>query len=181
MSCNVHGLSEKVKRTKIFRYIRENEVQIACLQEVQSSKSRMRIWKNEFRGRIFCSHGMTSANGVAIIISKELDIKNVKVDSDKQGRKVSVSFKLYEQNYKIINIYVPNEPNVDNQNFFVNVLSEANESEADHVLLTGNFNQILDTELDRKGGKIEVKLTKAAEVIKNFMQEANWCDVMENV
>ena len=176
MTCNVRGLANKIKRTKVFRYICEQKVQFACLQETHSTKSKRRIWKNEFRGQVICSHGGANSCRVAILINNDVKCDNLKVDRDDEGRRVEITFEINQVTYRIINLYAPNEPSTENPEFFAKILDNAQACAEDHVIITGNFNQILDIERDRKGGKKSCS-TKAADVINAFMEQGDWCDV----
>ena len=75
-SFNVRGILGKVKRTIIFNHLKNKSKKgIFLLQETHSCKEIESVWKDEWGGEIFFSHGTTDSCGVAILISPGLDIK----------------------------------------------------------------------------------------------------------
>ena len=173
----MRGLADKIKRTKVFRYLRDQNTSIACLQEMHSTKRKQHFWNSEWGNKIYYSHGESNARGVAILIQRDLDIKKVNVQKDIKGRLITITFELHETKYRIINVYAPNEPNVNNPVFFVSLINSLQNASEDHVFMIGDFSQTFDRKLDKKGGKTFEKSTLSAEIINQFLEEAEWCDV----
>ena len=166
ISMNVCGLNEKIKRTKVFRFLRSKEIDVACIQETHLTKSKHRIIKNEWNGKVVYNDGESNSRGVAVFFAKHLDVQNVSVDRDLNGRFVSVAIKLNEQSLRIVNVYAPNG---DCPAFFTDVFQKIQNYTEDHIILMGDFNQILNVKLDRKGGSKTENTTKSANIINIFM------------
>ena len=167
---NVNGMNEKVKRTQIFRYLRQQEVDIACLQETYASRNKHRIYKSEWGGRIIFNDGKSNSRGVAILIRKGIEFQINSIDKDNDGRILNISGSIGQQTLRIVNVYAPNE---DKPEFFVEIIEKLNICNDDHVIILGNLNQSL-TILDKKGGKF--KESKSAEIINTFLEESGWVD-----
>ena len=93
---NVHGLGETFKRRKIFRSLHEESIDIAFLQETHFKKSKEKVYRSEWGGRIIFDHGEGNARGVAILFRRGLDLTMIKVTQSYIGRWLIVSIKLGE-------------------------------------------------------------------------------------
>jgi len=56
-SLNVRGIRYQQKRKSIFAYLKDHSQKIIFLQETYSKPSDEMIWKSEWGGEIFFSHG----------------------------------------------------------------------------------------------------------------------------
>ena len=174
LSLNVQGLSDKIKRTKVFRMLREKKVDIACLQETHCTKQKQKWWKNEWRHQIYFSNGESNARGVMILLSNKFAESEVlDVKSDHEGRMVSVQILIATQKVRIVNLYAPNE---DSPEFFAANLTTYNGGEGDDLTyVMGDLNVTLDQKLDKRGGN--TSKSKARDVINTFLEEEDWLDV----
>ena len=68
ISLNVRGLRDTVKRRSIFTYLKDQEANFYFLQETFSNVSDEAIWRNEWGGEIYFSHGTCHSKGVCILI-----------------------------------------------------------------------------------------------------------------
>ena len=172
MSLNVQGLGDKIKRTRVFRYLKEKEIDIALLQEVHSIKTKEKIFKSEWRGDIIFSHGESNARGVALLIKQNLAVKVMKINKDDQGRKLDVTLQIDSQEIRLINVYAPN---VDDVGFFSSLFENVYQAEEDHVIIAGDLNVLLNPKIDRKGGR--TSKSKSRDLINLFLEENDWADV----
>ena len=95
-SFNCRGLCGNNKRQTIFKWIENSHNGITLLQETHSSLSDEIKWTKEWGGTIFFSHGEYNAQGVAILVPKNL-IENFELQksrTDKDGRLISINCKL---------------------------------------------------------------------------------------
>ena len=172
MTINVQGISDKVKRTKVFRYLREQKVDIACLQETHCTKQKQKLWRNEWHNLFFCSNGESNARGVAIALSGKFSESQVlNVQSDKDGRMIAIQLLVATQKVKIINLYAPNE---DNPLFFAEYLQQCCTPEDDLTYLMGDLNVVLNPQIDKKGGVTSP--SKSREIINTFLENEDWID-----
>ena len=176
LTCNVNGLAEKTKRTQLYRYLRVNEIDIACIQEAHCTKNRVKLWKNEWKGQIFFSEGESNARGVAIFVSYKTELKNVTIERDTLGRVMKLICNIEGLSYRLVNISAPNE---DNPDFFAEIFNEVQLATEDHVMVLGDFNKYLNPEIDKKGGSH--RETKASKVINEFLEQTDWVDVWHSL
>jgi exonuclease III len=86
LSFNVRGLRMETKRISIFQYIIRKNIDICFLQETHSKESDENIWKNEWGGEVFFSHGTSQARGVMVLVRPGFDMKVDEVRQDNDGR-----------------------------------------------------------------------------------------------
>ena len=171
----MRGLGQMIKRRKIFRYLQEEQIDIAFIQESHTSKNKERMYKNEWGGRIIFDHGETNARGVCILISKKLDLKITKIWKSHEGRCILAEATFDDQKLLFGNIYAPN---ADNPEFFNAILNRIVEIEVDYKIIGGDFNIVLDEKLDRKRiHKATTYKSKSAEKLNSFLEEQEWVDI----
>ena len=135
----MRGLVDKVKRTKVLRFLREQQIDIACLQETHFTQSKHRVFNNEWGGKVIYSDGQSSAGGVVVMFDRKLNIENLRFKKDNNGRYLSVSFTIDQVTMLLVNLYAPIK---DNEQFFAEVVDKLQYSTEDHIMLMGDFNQI---------------------------------------
>ena len=72
VSFNVRGIADGIKCKEVFRFLRDRNFDIVCLQETHSDKKKEKIWRNEWAGNIYFSHGETNAKGVCIMFKPRI-------------------------------------------------------------------------------------------------------------
>lgn len=150
-SLNVRGLNEQKKRRSVFRWLKNNNVDVCLLQETYSSESIKHIWRNEWAGNIYWSHGGNHSRGVAILIRPKLDMECIKEYRDDSGRLLAIKVKIQDQNFTILNVYAPNkeEHQVHFYKYVKNVLTREFGQDK-HIIIGGDFNLIMNPQLDRQ-------------------------------
>ena len=73
MTLNVRGLRNPVKRRSIFCFLKDQNCEAYLLQETYSELSDESIWRSEWGGVIFFSHGSTHSKGVCILMNPSLN------------------------------------------------------------------------------------------------------------
>ena len=169
----MRGIAEPIKRRKVFNFFRDKEVDIVLLQECHSSKNCVKIWRNLWGGEAYFCHGQTNARGVCILIKRSVNFKVTKTIRSHEGRRLTVEGFSNEKKISITNLYAPN---VDDSHFFVEILSEILDSVVEYKIVGGDLNILLDPKLDRRGSQ-NVKISKAAQQVNEFIEENEWADV----
>ena len=97
-------------------------------------------------GKAIFSHGTNIAKGVAVFTSNELykDITNTIIDI--QGRYIVFDLKQNEVIITIVALYAPND---DNPGFFKELRNMVKDRSEQKIVI-GDFNLVLDVEIDRK-------------------------------
>ena len=143
---NVRGLGSPTKRQKIHTYLNRRKAQIVCLQETHLAKGEAVKLQRRWRGQIFATESSAFARGALIWIRAGVPFEVTSSRIDKEGRWVLVHGRLDGQEVLIGSIYVPNQGQLE----FLNGLSaNLREFETDRIILGGDFNTILDIDLDR--------------------------------
>ena len=146
---NVRGLKDTIKRRSIFNYYRKC-ANVICLQETHSESVMEGIWKSEWGGKIFFSHGLSNSRGVCILIGNELPYQVVQSLSDSEGRLVIVELECIDNPCKrltICNLYGPNK---DSPAFFTQAMTLVSKCSSELILI-GDFNFVQDPNIDRRG------------------------------
>ena len=106
-----------IKRRKAFRWLHCQKTDIIFLQKTFLNPESLKIWQNEFGGKIYVSHGSNHSKGVAIIFNQQLDFKINSIHKDKNGRVIIISIVLEDNTFVIANAYSPNDQNVQVYSF----------------------------------------------------------------
>ena len=142
LSLNVRGSGNFKKRRAIFTWCRRKKSDFILLQETHSTRETRDIWKNEWGGEIYFSHGKSNARGVAVLIKNGLDHKIVRSVSDSNGRFLMLVIEIQDVDYTIINVYVPNTDGtaIGFINNVFDILINENVVEEDNLIMRRDFN-----------------------------------------
>ena len=121
LSLNVRGIRDQLKRRSIFAYFKDHSPKIIFLQETYSEPCDEMIWKSEWGGEIFFSHGTKHSKGVCILIHPSLRSKIDYVFNSNTGRMVLITTEFNSLKLSLYNVYAPN-----NQSERLNFLQELN-------------------------------------------------------
>ena len=164
ITLNVNGFSTKKRREKYFCWFRKLKFHALFLQETHCfDKETASEWSLEWgpRNNSIWTTGSSNSKGVAILFKPHSDyqLSNIKIDD--LSRYIYVEVCIDECEFKLINIYAPNNPK-DRVSFFEELNSWVDIDK--NNLVGGDYNCTLDSELDRKGctseydqGRIELK------------------------
>ena len=73
LSLNVRGIRSFEKRKGMFNWLRKSGADICFLQETYSTKEVEIIWKKQWKGDMFFSHGSFHSKGVLVLVRDNLD------------------------------------------------------------------------------------------------------------
>ena len=148
-SVNGQGLRLPDRRKMVFQWFNRKRFDIICVQETHWSVDLEMEIKREWGGDIYFAHGTAHSRGVAILVHSRLDHTLRRLKCDNEGRVVNVLLDLEESTINIICIYAP-RTHIERRHFFSGFdrfLSD------DYVnIVTGDFNCIMDTKMDKLGG-----------------------------
>ena len=163
-------MSDTIKRRSIFDYYRKRS-DIIVIQETHSKKENESEWMNEWGNTILFDHGESNARGVCVLIKKGFagEIKNVKISN--QGRYIIFDIIIEEVDYTCTALYAPNK---DSPLFFKEI-DDALVERSKNKIIIGDFNVVLNENLDRGGSSYNNK--KSKEVLNNIMEHYELCDV----
>ena len=78
------------------------------MQETHSSVMVEEQWSDNFRGKIFYSHGTTNACGVAVDFHDSKSLEVVETKNDDQGRILILDVKICDKELLLVNLYNAN-------------------------------------------------------------------------
>ena len=138
------------------------------LQEAHSTFNDENIWKNDFNGSVFYSHGTSQSFGVLITYFGHLKFSVNKQVGDKNWRILVLDVNVDEIRFVLDDIY-----NANTEVEQVQLLSELNElmkkinfSEENRIVLAGDLNVFFDSKLETKGGKPSLKQKSVAKLLE---------------
>ncbi len=172
-SQNVRGLSNYQKRRKVFNWFNRKSENIIFLQESHSCKEKESIWKAEWGGDIFFSHGSSAARGVCIMFKNNVSKTIHNVIADDKGRYLIIDIDIDGIRFTLANIYGPND---DNPEFYIELIKLIESLPNDNRIIGGDFNLVLDLDKDKKGGNLTTN-KKARNIIRAWMEETDLVDI----
>lgn len=173
LSINVNGLNAQNKRGRIFKQLRKARADIICLQETHLKEADQKYLSCPKLGQYFYASDQKKKRGVATYISDDLKPKLIEKTSD--GRVLIVEFRKDEQKILLVNIYAPNEKQLE---FFCNLQTLLRKYNVQNICVIGDFNAILDVELDRRSIQKRKKI-KANLLQKNFLDIREEFDLVD--
>ena len=175
-SYNVRGLGNDSKREQIFTWIKENNIDICFLQETHSSIETRNIWKQQWNGHAFFSGKSSNSEGTGILINSKFSCNIVKYSDLIEGRLQALNVKVNDKEITIINIYGPNKDDLAIFNTLENFIAE---NEEHTFIIGGDFNTVIDPNIDKKNGKVETHKAcrqKIKQIMESFDLRDIWRD-----
>ena len=156
-----------------FKWCSDKNPDILLLQETHSKQKFANQWCREWGGELIMSHGTSRARGVCICFKKGLKIKIEKERKDKFGRMIIIEVVIKDMRLTICNLYAPNK---DQPEFFESVFKTLEEFSSENLLIGGDFNLVLDLDIDKQGGN-RTTHEKCQELVLNYMSENKLSDI----
>lgn len=149
-SHNVNGLADVTKRRMAFKMYRKLKSAVICLQETHIKSCLLPVLKCQWGGEVFLAGESSQQNGVAILISKNLEFKVTVLASDVLGRYLMLQLEIDDRAFILLNVYFPTSGMARAQ---LDLLAELEQLLEQHVgenlYIVGDFNVCLDSDLDR--------------------------------
>ena len=118
---------------------------VICLQDTHLTNHDFHWLKTIWEGEIFLNRYKTNARGVAVLISNTIEYKVSHSEGDAIGNMLLLDMIISDIKIRLINIY---GPNTDDCSFFNKIRDLLQEHEQDYVIWCGDFNIILNPDLD---------------------------------
>lgn len=149
------------------------KTEIVFLQETHIHSSDNSHLLSKWLGQGFQFSFQAKARGVSILISKDISFELHNVASDKFGRFVIASGKIYNTPVVLVYFYAPN---IDGVTFLEQVFSLLPDLNIYSLILGGDFNCWLDPVLDRSSMNPNTA-SSSARYIQAFLSDYGICDV----
>ena len=109
LTYNVKGLRQKLKRIKVFNYVKEKlKNGFRFMQETHSVQNDILDWQNEWGSQMILNHGTSNSRGTLIAFSSDFHSKMLKNISDNNGRLQLCSIEHDGKKLLLVNIYNEN-------------------------------------------------------------------------
>ena len=109
---------------------------------------------------MFFRRGTTNSPGVLVLTTESLDCELKVCKQDEEGTFIMLTGNVQDQSLYLVNVYAPNK-NKEQCVFYDNIQKEIDQFQdldlESKLIIGGDFNLILDNELDSLGGKPKVK------------------------
>ena len=109
----------------------------------------MSVWSAEWGYKTLFSCCTSAKGGVAILFNSNFDLQLLRTYLDPNGRFIICDITAEKKCMTIATLYAPND---DDPNFFLNFFDHLNDFQCDEVIIGGDFNLVLDLDMDKKGG-----------------------------
>jgi len=87
-SLNVPEIRSSTKRKALFTWLNEWKDDIIFLQETYSTVDVKHIWKSQWKGKLYFSHGCNHSCRVMVLVRSDLDFNLISINSDDKGRSI---------------------------------------------------------------------------------------------
>ena len=156
VSLNVRGIRSFEKWKAVINWLHKSQADICFLQETYSTLEVVNMWKKQWKDDTFFSQGTCSCHskGTMILVKEHLDFKLISSKIDSLGRYIFLEVDIQDSPFVFWNIYVPNKC-AEQGAFFSKLSEELKDFVIDDdksFVIGGDFNVILDPDLDGRGG-----------------------------
>ena len=170
---NVQGIQNSEKRRDIFDRLRNQNYKIICLTDTHFDKSKEKIYSAEWGYLSYFSSFSSQSRGVAILFKNNFEFKVKNVHRDHQGNLIVLDMEIEENRLSLAVVYGPNQ---DNPNFYQNMQKTLTRFGNQKILIVGDWNLLLDPEVDGKNYK-HINNPKARLEVLKMITELNLYDI----
>ena len=144
LSANCQVLRSYEKRIDVLSYLKDTNVSVVCLKDthlLEKDRSSIRqIWPD-----CYINSSKKNSCGVITLLNSNFQYEILDTFQDDEGNILQLLMNFGSFKLNLINIYAPNR---DNPNFFSKISELAQNENADHVMICGDFNLVLDPLID---------------------------------
>lgn len=179
LSLNCNGLGDEQKRKDVFDYLNRMNYDIYCLQETHFLGKEKTV-KTECDGTWFFDSLTNISGGVAILFRKADAVTVVEEKTVDKGRCLMIEFFTGEKRCLLCCIYGYNEDK-PLEEFFKQVEKEVDEFCCENVILCGDFNVVLNPELDYKDHSKSKTNSEARKALLKLMENQKLVDIFRKM
>ena len=163
------------KRRDLFQYIRTRKYNIACLQDVHIDRDMLSYIKSEWGYNLVLSakEGTTASRGILILINNNFSCDIGRTLVDPNGNFIIMELKMSDKTLTLASIYGPND---DKPQFYKALRKNINDFNNDNVVICGDWNLVLDPDMDTENYRHINNPNARLEVLK-FIDEDQFIDI----
>ena len=171
---NIRATGQQLtKAQSLIGHFARKKIDLICLSEIKISKQN----KNYFHHKGYNTFLNTPTDhlqnspkeGIAILISKNIDPQHIKVEDIDPGRASKVEFQVNDQKFTAFCIYAPSQGD-STAEIFYNKLLKITELPENPIIL-GDFNVVLDPKIDRNDPEKPYHKPKTSKLLNDYMLE----------
>ena len=166
------GLSVASKRRDLFQYVRSKQYNIICLQDIHVNKNLESFIKAEWGYEAYFSSYTTNSRGVMTLINNNFEQKVKRIKTDENGNFMILDMVIEDKEVTLVNIYGPNN---DNPQFYEQMKQKIEEFQNDHVIICGDWNMIMDVEMD-SFNYVNINNPRARQSVLQLLDQENLID-----
>ena len=172
LSMNCQGLGDLDTRRDVFNYLRKMDCSIFCLQDTHFENAQKAYIRAQWGYECLTNSFNSSSRGVAILFKSNFEYKLGRTKCDDNGNLLVIEIETSFYRITIVNIYGPNK---DTPDFYKMVSESLEEFDNEFNIVCGDFNLVLDQELDTYNYKHRNNPQARNEILK-IMNKFNLCD-----
>ncbi|MEW8548783.1 MAG: reverse transcriptase domain-containing protein, partial [Candidatus Thiodiazotropha sp.] len=171
-SQNCRGLNAFQKRRDLFHLLHSKKYNIICLQDVHLEDKMETYVKHEWGNPLYLSGKNSNSRGVMVLFNNNFEYEVGKIIRDADGNYIILEVTIGGKKIILVNIYGPND---DKPQFYKEIKLKILSLENDHVILCGDWNLVLDQEMDTEN-YVNINNPRARAVVLDFLLEDNYVD-----
>ena len=178
-SYNCNGLNESKKRKDIFDFLRQKKADIYCLQETHLTTKAENFIRASWGYNVWLSGSDTNKNGVAILFNNTFEYRIIDVIRDDDGCYIVMNVELFKKRFTLVNLYGPSCG--DKPDFFEHICRHIEDINNDHVIMTGDWNCALNTNLDIRNYISTHHRPRTRKKLHDIMAQYNLFDIFREM
>ena len=133
---------------------------------------------NEFKGKLFFSHGQSNSCAVAIGFIGNMSIEVSNKKQDKSGRILILDVKVSDNDLLLINLYNANKESerLNNLSTLYNLLDDITDLHCKSTILGGDFNTFFNLTYEARGVNPKMKKKSVTKLIHS-KESLGLCDI----
>ena len=172
-SQNCRGLNTMEKRRDVFHYLRKKKYDIICLQDVHLEEKMELYVKSEWGFRLYMSPYKRNSRGVVVLINNTFEHEIGRIKKDPNGNFIIIELTILGKKITLVNLYGPND---DKPQFYNTIQQYISEFGNEHVVWCGDWNLVLNSDLDTVDYK-NINNPRARNTVINIIDENGYVDV----
>ena len=179
-SFNMNGASRYEKQKDVFDFLRKKNLDIIMLQETHMKSTAENYVRSLWGYNCFVCGVSSASKGVAILFKNTFVYKIHNIIKDEMGGSYLIlDISIFDERFTIANIYGPSDR--DNPDFFISIFQIIEQIGNRQVMVGGDWNLILDSNLDARNYKSHNPKPQSRRVLLEKINHFDLVDIYRKV